>query len=319
MHCSSPFSYGLFCLGLTALALPLGAIQPEALAERLGQAKPPRIIDVRATHEFEIAHIPGALNIPLEVLSRRTLPPLGEVVVVADGQGVVDPAAAVAILNAKPGITADVLEGGLAAWESGQRPSTRASGLSQESLPGITYQQLLNGKESNLVLVDLRAAEVSASSLQVSPATRSVASSTVTAITPVNNAALGPDPIANLAGKLRGARVAGDPFAPPDTLSAVAAVSTVKGQSAPPSVKAATPAAASTPTAAPVTIPAGVAPLLVLIDQGDGRAQETARRLLASGNRRFVILSGGVEAVRLEGHSMVERTGGAVNLGRSTQ
>ena len=294
------FFFGFVGLGFSSLALTLPAIEPDALAQRLGQAAPPRIIDVRATHDFEIAHIPGALNIPLEVLARRTLPPLGAVLVVADGQGAVDPAAAASILRARDGIQADVLEGGFAAWESSQRPSTRRAGLSLESLPAITYQQLLVGKEAAVVLVDLRAPVITAAPSSAQAA-RQAATNTPTL-------AGAPDPLANLAGKLHGARLAGDPFAASKNAVSAAAL---------PNGKVTTNAAATT-TAAPVGVASGVAPLLVLIDQNDGRAQEVARMLLASGNRRFVILSGGVDAVRLEGHSMIERTGGTINLGGGT-
>lgn len=43
--------------------------------------------------------------------------------------------------------------------------------------------------------------------------------------------------------------------------------------------------------------------IYVLIDNGDGKAQETARRLRAAGIRRFVILVGGEETLRRRGSS----------------
>lgn len=310
-------------VGFSALPLVVSAIESETLARRLNEASPPRVLDVRPTHEFEIAHIPGALNIPLEVLSRRTLPPLGEVIVVADGQGAVDPAAAAALLRQRDGIQVDILEGGFAAWESSQRSSTRRSGLSLEALPALTYDQLVAGKEADVVLVDLRqpvAAITVTPAAKAAPQLKTAVAAAPAATTPTT------DPIATLAGKLRGARVAGDPFANPagraggggdaGTLSAVAAAPAGKL-----ATRASSNAVATTPTTTSPTQAAGaggVAPLLVLIDENDGKAQETARRLLASGNRRFVILSGGVEAVRMEGRSLVERTGGTVKLGGST-
>jgi rhodanese-related sulfurtransferase len=39
-----------------------------ALREQLDAADPPRLIDVRTPAEFETAHIPGARNVPLDVL-----------------------------------------------------------------------------------------------------------------------------------------------------------------------------------------------------------------------------------------------------------
>jgi 3-mercaptopyruvate sulfurtransferase SseA len=43
--------------------------------------------------------------------------------------------------------------------------------------------------------------------------------------------------------------------------------------------------------------------LYVLIDDGDGTAEEAAHRLKAAGIRRVVILAGGEEALRTEGRS----------------
>jgi 3-mercaptopyruvate sulfurtransferase SseA len=43
--------------------------------------------------------------------------------------------------------------------------------------------------------------------------------------------------------------------------------------------------------------------LFVLIDDGDGTAEEAAHRLKAAGIRRVVILAGGEEALRTEGRS----------------
>lgn len=42
-----------------------------ALAERLGSATPPRLIDVRTPAEFEAVHIPGAYNVPLDTLKEH--------------------------------------------------------------------------------------------------------------------------------------------------------------------------------------------------------------------------------------------------------
>ncbi len=47
--------------------------------------------------------------------------------------------------------------------------------------------------------------------------------------------------------------------------------------------------------------------LLVLIDRGDGRAEEKARQLRAAGNRRVVVLVGGETILRHEGRPGLER------------
>ncbi|MEW6157836.1 MAG: rhodanese-like domain-containing protein [Verrucomicrobiota bacterium] len=53
----------------------------------------------------------------------------------------------------------------------------------------------------------------------------------------------------------------------------------------------------------------GAAPLLVLIDNGDGSAQETARKLRAGGQKRVVILAGGEEILARGGKAGLQRQG----------
>jgi rhodanese-related sulfurtransferase len=117
------------------------------------------VVDVRGTGVFAEAHIPGAINIPAEVCPRKNLPPLGRVVIYGDGLGrdaasLVDQAAAA--LGKKPGITAEILEGGFAAWESAHAVTTRRQGRRPEALNYITYAQLKAAKAGDVVLVDLR-------------------------------------------------------------------------------------------------------------------------------------------------------------------
>jgi rhodanese-related sulfurtransferase len=45
-------------------------IQPNALQESLESGEP-QLVDVRADHEWDAGHIPGAAHIPLEALSER--------------------------------------------------------------------------------------------------------------------------------------------------------------------------------------------------------------------------------------------------------
>ena len=47
-----------------------GLTAPE-LQSRLGTAEAPLVVDLRTPAEFGIAHIPGAINIPLEALEKR--------------------------------------------------------------------------------------------------------------------------------------------------------------------------------------------------------------------------------------------------------
>lgn len=57
----------------------------------------------------------------------------------------------------------------------------------------------------------------------------------------------------------------------------------------------------------------GSAPLLVLIDSGDGSAENTARALRANGVTRFVILAGGDAILQRQGQSGLKRSGTTIN------
>lgn len=67
-----PLSLGLGML-LTALASPAAEspLGPVDLAQRLQQANPPLVLDVRTPAEFADGHIPGALLIPHDQLEQR--------------------------------------------------------------------------------------------------------------------------------------------------------------------------------------------------------------------------------------------------------
>ena len=57
----------------------------------------------------------------------------------------------------------------------------------------------------------------------------------------------------------------------------------------------------------------GPPPLLILIDNGDGAALETARKLQAAGNRRYAVLAGGELILARQGQS------GSLRIGAGTQ
>jgi len=61
----------------------------------------------------------------------------------------------------------------------------------------------------------------------------------------------------------------------------------------------------------------GAPPLLVLIDNGDGSAEEQARRLTAGGNHRYVILTGGEMILSQHGQRGFQR--GAPGAGLTSQ
>lgn len=132
------------------------AMTVEELQRKLAAQEKITVIDIRQTAMFQRGHVPGAINVPAALVPEKTLPPLGQVVVCAEGLGRDSAVAAVAALNLKPGITAEALAGGFAAWESALAATTIAKGLQPEEITYITYDQLKKNTGDNLVLVDLR-------------------------------------------------------------------------------------------------------------------------------------------------------------------
>jgi rhodanese-related sulfurtransferase len=135
---------------------PLAALTPADLQAKLNAGAKLTVIDVRNLGLYQKSHIPGAINIPAVFCAEKMLPRLGPVVVYDSGVGRDEATPAAAALNAKPGINAEVLEGGFAGWLQAQGPSTQAHGLHPEATPLISYADLKAAQGNNLVLVDLR-------------------------------------------------------------------------------------------------------------------------------------------------------------------
>jgi glyoxylase-like metal-dependent hydrolase (beta-lactamase superfamily II) len=88
------------------------------LAEQLGAASPPVVLDVRTPSEFEGGHIPGSLAVPLNQLEERLDEiPRDRDVVVACGTGFRS-SIAVSLLEAHGLRGLSDLVGGMAAWEA---------------------------------------------------------------------------------------------------------------------------------------------------------------------------------------------------------
>ena len=103
------------------------AIDAAALLERLGSPAAPRLLDVRTPAEFETAHIPGAYNVPLDILKehrQEILTHLDEDVVLMCQSGQ-RAAQAEQALAAAGLANVHVLEGGMLAWESAAGPVNR--------------------------------------------------------------------------------------------------------------------------------------------------------------------------------------------------
>jgi rhodanese-related sulfurtransferase len=229
------------------------SITPAELARRMETGEKLTLIDVRANAVFKQGHIPGAINVPAALAPQKQLPPLGAAIVYDAGLGSDAANQAAAAFNQKPGITAQVLEGGFAAWETAQRSATtKGAGLTPEEIPFITYADLTKVQSDDVVLVDLR---------KEPKQTRQGE----------NGAIAPPEPLTNLRQEFANVRgVTRSPFDVPQSRQGVSNGS-------------------------------GSAPLLVLIDNGDGSAQATARLMKANGITRYAILAGGESVVARKG------------------
>ena len=261
------------------------AITPADLAASLARNERLLVIDVRSGTAYQEAHIPGAINVPLALLAHKRLPTKDRVIVYGDGLGVVDDTEALSLVRAKPGIVADVLEGGFAGWLAETRLSTGATGVSREKLPGITYQQLVAANKSDVVLVDLRA-----------PASRQAAADKVDPESGrIMAAAVAPDLLEDFAGEL------GVPVMRPVRTARMTASAEEFARDA---------GAGAASIAAQVGADGGTRKLLVLVADNETAANEAARRLRASGYYRFTILIGGIDIVRHEGRVGLSRMDG---------
>lgn len=144
------------CLALLASAAVASAVTPAQVLEKLKAGEKITFIDVRPTKVFTQGHISGAISIPAALVPAKQLPPIGHVIVYDDGLIENTAPAAADALNQKKGITAEVLDGGFAAWETAHAATTTPRGLRAEELPLITYDRLKKTPAEKVVLVDLR-------------------------------------------------------------------------------------------------------------------------------------------------------------------
>lgn len=238
------------------------AIAPSALEARLNNGERLLIVDVRSSAAYSTAHIPSAINMPLDLLPHKKLPAGVPVIVYGDGLGVIADRDALAAVQSTGASNTDVLEGGFAAWQTHTSVDTAAAGLSRENIPGITYDQLVAADKEGIVLVDLRKPSAPAGEGRMAAAAES-----------------GTDVVGAFASKLNVPVKEGLEGATSLTDSARPGMMRAAGQSD----------VAPTP------------PLLVLVADDDATAKEAARNLRAAGYHRFTILVGGTEIIHHEG------------------
>ena len=99
---------------------PLNSIAVASLKARIASGAPLTLLDVRSPEEFELEHIPGAINIPVDTLTGALdRVPRGRPVVTVCAKGHGRSRGAAATLSAAGLPDVAFLEGGLAAWRTG--------------------------------------------------------------------------------------------------------------------------------------------------------------------------------------------------------
>lgn len=130
------------------------------LRDELGSARPPRLIDVRSATEFEVVHIPGSANVPLDRLRERCTDLaacLGQDVVLICRSGKRARQAQQALHAAgRPDV--QVLDGGLVAWEAAQGPVRRGHRRwsLERQIRGVTGSIVLGGIVGSVVVPELK-------------------------------------------------------------------------------------------------------------------------------------------------------------------
>ena len=103
------------------------SLDAATLRELIGSGRPPRLLDVRTPAEFETVHIPGAYNVPLDLLREHRgelLNHLDEDVVLICRSGARAVQAEQTLAHAGlPNLK--VLAGGMMAWQSSAAPVNR--------------------------------------------------------------------------------------------------------------------------------------------------------------------------------------------------
>lgn len=143
------------------------AMTAQELQQALANGEAITVIDVRSQARFAAGHIPGAINLPAELIARKQLPPLGRVVVYGDGIETHVAQQAVTLLQAKPGLSVDLLQGGMAAWQEVNLPNTQDVGMSAERTREVSFGELqkIAASDAAVVLIDMRTQDPALSDL----------------------------------------------------------------------------------------------------------------------------------------------------------
>lgn len=288
---NSAFLLRFFLLGGVCLAPIARAITPAELSARLAQNDNVLVIDARPSTAYLDAHIPGAINVPAQMLPFRKLPLAKLVVLYGDGLGVLDEAQALSSIHVDSSVPVELLAGGFAGWLSETHVSTSTPGIKREQIQGITYDRLVAAAKGDVVLVDVRPPPTPASLLAQAKAKQALASATQPSS----------DVVSDFANKL------GVPLVGNRQNTAAALIHAMS--------TAPTGAIKSTGPVLDGYDKAGK--LLVLVADDEADADAVARQLRARGNFRFTILIGGTDAIRHEGKIGSGRMTGGTYAGQT--
>ena len=261
-------AYGILMTVVMSTLLGPGdgfGMTPESLAQSVNRAEVLTMIDVRTTFDYTEAHIPGAINVPARLCELKQLPPIGRVVVYGDGIALDETKDAVDCLNRKPGIRAELLDGGYPAWQELNLPDTKNSGISEEKHRYLTYQDMVKAAKANrdVVIVDLRDPEAAKTGDAKADATKA---GTPTRLRKTDLISRFPE-----ARRVEASRDAKSGGKKHDMGKIMAERRS------------------------------GKHPLFILIDDADGSSEEVAGKLRAAGVHRVAILMGGEVTLRRSG------------------
>ncbi len=251
----------------------------EELKGLINQHEELTIIDIRNRYAYAECHICGAINIPAGIIDKKHLPPIGRVIVCGDGIDTGKTVEAVNALNAKVGIDAEKLDGGIAAWEALNYLNTRRGGFTKRKTNYISYQQFKDVVQKNpdLVIIDIRekSENIGVSALQGS---NTSGDSTVSGLNLTNIIDKFPGvQTLKLKRKLKTGKLRSNlkPGGKDKEISLEGVMGNGKN--------------------------AHHKKLYVLIDNGNGDAEEVAYRLKAAGIKRVSVLVGGELTLRVDG------------------
>lgn len=245
-------------------------ITPESLLQSINRAEELTLVDVRSTFDYAEAHLPGAINIPARLCELKHVPSIGRVVVYGDGVALDETLDALACLNRKSGVRAELLEGGYPAWQELGLPDTKEPGISETKHRYLNYQDMVRAVSENgdVVIVDLRDPEVATAVADKKGTGKPRAAKAAAPARPGKADLASRFPDARRVKAQRAAKVAGKKHDMGEIMAERRS---------------------------------GKHPLFILIDDADGSSEELAGKLRSLGVHRLAILVGGEEALRRSG------------------